>query len=342
MKTAKRLLVLVGLGLLLLAVAGTGFVLVQGNRRPAIGPYAAMVLPVASANTRIQVRFAGVSTLLFDDGETPWMIDGFFTRPGKLRTLAGRIAPDSDAIQKQLIRLGVHGRLAAVVPAHSHYDHAMDSPVVAMLTGARLLGSASTLNIGRGLGMRENMLQRVRANETVSLGKWKLTFIPTRHSPSLFTPCKRSNTIDTPLVPPQRSSSWCAADVWAILVEHAGMGSMLVNASAGFVEGRLAGLHADLVFLGIGMLGKQSPAYREQYWNEIVRRVSPRRVIAVHWDDFWQSLDEPLIPLPYLVDDFDTTMSHLGSLARRDHIELHLPPVFSPFDPLATARPLAE
>lgn len=338
MKAGMRLASPCALALVPLVLAGTACGPVPGLRGASVESRAAPLLPVASPAARIQVRFAGVSTLLFDDGETAWMVDGFFTRPGKWQTLAGRIGPDPDVIRKNLERLHVYGRLAAVVPAHSHYDHAMDAPIVASLTGARLIGSASTLNIGRGLGMHKDKLQQVAPNGSVVLGKWTLTFILSRHSPTLIHPCKGHDSIDAPLVPPQRFSAWCAGDTWAILVVHESGPSMLVNASAGFLEGSLAGLHADVVFLGIGSLGKQSPAYREQLWNEVVRRVAPKRVIAIHWDDFSRTLDEPLRPMPYPVDDVDTSLSHLGKLARQDNIELRLPPVFLPFDPLPPSK----
>ena len=40
------------------------------------------------------VTFLGVSTLLFDDGASAILFDGFFSRPSLLRVGLGRIAPD--------------------------------------------------------------------------------------------------------------------------------------------------------------------------------------------------------------------------------------------------------
>jgi L-ascorbate metabolism protein UlaG (beta-lactamase superfamily) len=101
----------------------------------------------------VTVRFSGTATLLFSDGQTQWMTDGWFTRPGPLRLLAGKISPDLQAIEQGLANNHVT-TLAAVLPLHSHYDHAMDAPEVARRTGAQLLGSESTANIARGWGLR--------------------------------------------------------------------------------------------------------------------------------------------------------------------------------------------
>lgn len=116
----------------------------------------------------LTVRFTGTSTLLFSDGETAWMVDGWFTRVGPLSLVSGTIEPDLDGITQGLARNGLGGpdaRLAAVIPIHSHFDHAMDAPEVAKRTGALLIGSESTANIGRGWGLPEAQIRVARDHE---------------------------------------------------------------------------------------------------------------------------------------------------------------------------------
>jgi L-ascorbate metabolism protein UlaG (beta-lactamase superfamily) len=314
------------LGVLLLGVV---FVVVQINRRPSLEQYSTLVMRPAPADATLRVRFAGVATLVFDDGETAWMTDGFFTRPSFARVAFTRIEPDRAAIQDGLQKLEVH-TLAAVVPLHSHYDHAMDAPLVAMKTGAQLIGSESTLNIGRGLGMPENRMRKVAPGENIALGRWRLTFIASRHVPLPMT-SGDVMTIDAPLVPPARTTAWAEGQTWAIAVEHSSGAQMLILGSAGFELGSLEGRRADTVFLGAATAGRQSNEYRAKWWQEVVRRVGARRVIPIHWDDFGRSLDEPLVPHPYLVDDVAVTLADLSSWAARDHIELRMPPLFTPF-----------
>ena len=59
------------------------------------------------------------------------------------------IAPSAARIDGSLERLGVHG-LEAVLPVHTHFDHAMDSAVVAQRTGARIVGGESAAQVGIG------------------------------------------------------------------------------------------------------------------------------------------------------------------------------------------------
>ena len=46
-------------------------------------------------------------------------------------------------------------RLAAVIPVHTHYDHALDTAAVAERTGAAIIGGESAANIARGHGFPE-------------------------------------------------------------------------------------------------------------------------------------------------------------------------------------------
>ena len=319
--------------LALLLAAGAAYILVQSQRRPPLAPHAGLVLPAPQAGTAVTVKFAGVSTLVFDDGETAVMTDGFFSRPGFTEVLFLKIAPDPRAVEAGLAALKP-SKLAAVIPVHGHYDHAMDAPLVARRTGALLLGDESVLNVGRGAGLSEAAMRKVTAGDTQVYGAWTITFIAGRHAPTPFSDGRGGDHTLQPLKPPARATDWREGQTWSLLVRHRSGRSYLVQGSAGFVEGALRGQRADVVFLGVGALGKQPSAYRAQLWREVVEAVGARRVVLVHWDDFWLGLDRPLQPMPYLADDFGATLADLGPLAAAGGQDLRLPPLFTPFDPV--------
>ena len=100
----------------------------------------------------LTVTWAGVTTLLIDDGESAVMTDGFFSRPGLLDGRGGALSPSLPRIDGCLARLDVH-RLDAVLPVHTHFDHAMDSAVVAGRTGARWSAGRRRPQVGRGGGL---------------------------------------------------------------------------------------------------------------------------------------------------------------------------------------------
>lgn len=318
------------LALLLLFVLAAGWAAWEFNDRPDLARYDDLLLPPSTADRgEPGLRFLGVSTLLLDDGETAIMTDGFFSRPGKWRVLLGRVEPNRERVRRSLERAGVDV-LAAVIVAHSHYDHAMDAAEVARQTGALLVGSNSTANIGRGDSLDERRIRVVSARETMRFGEFTVEMIPSRHFPH----GQAMGEITSPLVPPARATDYLEGGSYSILVKHGGK-SVLLQASAGFVEGGLEGVTADVVLLGVGGLGKMDAAYREAYWQEVVAATGARRVIPVHWDDFSLPLDRPLQPFPRLLDDLGVTMDFLAERSAAQGIDLRLLPTWERVDPFA-------
>jgi L-ascorbate metabolism protein UlaG (beta-lactamase superfamily) len=314
--------------LLLLIVAAASYIYHGLSNRPDIDAFNAFkTFSKANRDPGLRVTFLGVSTLLLDDGETAILTDGFFTRPNSRQLFLEKIAPDTALIAKTLQRAGIT-KLAAVIVNHSHYDHAMDSPEVAARTGAILVGSESTANVGRGWGLPDGQIAVHRAGDLMTFGRFRITLLPGRHVPSPFT----GGEITEPLKPPVRANAYLEGGSFMILVEH-GDRRMLINASAGFVPGALNGRKADVVFMGTGQLGKRPISYMEDYWREVVERPGARRVIPIHWDDFTRPLDQPLVPLPNLLDDFAASMEFLNERGRTSGIDIKLPEAFVAFDP---------
>lgn len=310
----------------LLALVAVGALAWLLGQHPAMAPYADLQWTRPAGNAPVKVTFFGVATLLFDDGDTAWMTDGFFSRPSKWHVISSRVEPDANAIGQALAAAHVD-KLAAVFPVHSHYDHAMDSPEVARRTGAVLVGSDSTANVGRGAKLPETQIRVARLREPMKFGRFTITLFPGRHAPTGFT----GGVIDRPLSPPARASAYREGQTYAVLVQHEGR-SVLVNGSAGFEPGALRGVRADVVMLGIGTLGSLGEDYRDAYWREVVLAVGAKRVIPIHWDDFMIPSDGPFQPMPWPLDRFDESMAFLRARAARDGIELMLPAQRVPMD----------
>jgi L-ascorbate metabolism protein UlaG (beta-lactamase superfamily) len=285
--------------------------------------------PRATPSTPLTVTWAGVTTLLIDDGESAVLTDGFFSRPSLREIGLRRLAPSEPRIDGCLARLRID-RLAAVLPVHTHYDHAMDSAVVAERTGAPIVGGESAAHVGRGHGLSEDRLVVVNPGEPVRLGAYDVTLIEGHHCP----PDRFPGFISAPVVPPVRVSAYRCGEAWSTMVHHRPSDRrLLVVGSAGFVPRALAGRRADVVYLGVGQLGLQPERYLVDYWQEAVRTVRARRVVLIHWDDFFRPLYEPLRALPYAADDLDVSMRVLSRLATDDGVALHLPTLWQPADP---------
>ena len=298
--------------------------------RPNLADYAGYFdAPAAADGAALTVTWAGVTTLLIDDGESAVMTDGFFSRPSLTDVGLRSLSPSVPRIDGSLARIGTQ-RLEAVMPVHTHFDHVMDSAVVAERTGAKVVGGTSARQVGRGHGLPDDRLVVVTPGEPISLGAYDVTLIEARHCP----PDRFPGVITEPVAPPVKASAYKCGEAWSTLVHHRPSDRrLLIVGSAGFVPGALAGQRADVVYLGVGQLGIQPEQYLADYWTEAVRTVGAHRVVLIHWDDFFRPLDKPLRALPYAGDDLDVTMRVLSRLALGDGVALHLPTLWQRADP---------
>jgi L-ascorbate metabolism protein UlaG (beta-lactamase superfamily) len=300
--------------------------------RPDIARYSDRFdVPAAEPDAPLSVTWMGVATLLLDDGSCALMTDGYFSRPSLARVAAGKLSPSPARVDGCLARAKV-SRLVAVIPVHTHVDHVMDSALVADRTGAQLVGGESAANVGRGYGLSEDRLVVAVSGEPILLGAYEVTLVESHHCP----PDRFPGVISAPLTPPVKVSAYRCGEAWSTLVHHLPSGQrLLIQGSAGYVEGALADHRADAVYLSVGQLGLQPRSYLLEYWAETVRAVGARRVVLIHWDDFFRPLSKPLRALPYAGDDLDVSISILDELAGRDGVVLHMPTAWRRENPWA-------
>lgn len=294
--------------------------------RPSLTPYAFMQAQTADPRSLPQVRFLGTTTLVFGDGKSNFMIDGFVTRPKLGDVLFSHLEPNEAIVDAALSEANVD-KLGAVLVAHSHYDHVLDAPMIAAKTNAILMGSSSTANIGRGAGLPDPQIRVLSDRQRIPIGSFIITAFSTPHSPrALFR-----GSVKRPMRWPATASRFREGGNFSFLVEHPDL-DILVVPSANFSPGKLAGLHADVVFLSIGTLGNRSCGFARNYWHETVQASGARLVIPIHWDDFTRPLDQPLVPMLRGSDNFERAMRIVRSFADRDHVTVRMPGTFSPVD----------
>jgi L-ascorbate metabolism protein UlaG (beta-lactamase superfamily) len=262
----------------------------------------------------IKVTFLGATTLLFDDGESQLMLDGFFTRPSLFR-LIKNIETDTKAVDAALKRAKVD-RLKALFVAHSHYDHAFDVAYVIQKTNARLYGSSSTLNVGRGGDLKEDQMVLFEERKEFKVGQFSVTVLKSKHSP----PIKGINddlgqTIDKPLRQPASAKDYKEGGTFDFLIKHGGK-AILVN-SSNYIQDARNDVRADVVFLSTGSLGDQTKEFQDVFYSQTIVKVRPKLVIPIHWDNFFMPLSDHLVGM----DDLNASFDFLIDRLKTDKIE---------------------
>ena len=277
----------------------------------------------------VTATWLGSTTRLFDDGETQVLIDGAFSRVSALESLLfRRVRSDIATINYAMSTFGIN-RLAAIVPVHSHHDHAIDVAHVANRSTAVVLGSESTATIARGGDVPVDQYQILADGETRQFGEFSIQLIASRHAPialdgeELFP-----GVIQTPLRQPARIGEYRTGVAWSVVLTHP-RGTTLVQGSAGFIEGKLDDIDADVVMLSIAGLSGIGEEYTHKLWRETVSATDAIRVIAVHHDDFTAPFGEVRL-LPDMLDRVVRTSGWIGALAESDGVAIELPPFGEP------------
>ena len=281
----------------------------------AIGWPSPAVASAANADV-VTVTWLGVTTLLFDDGETQILIDGFFSRPSVADILLDRpVANDAPNINYAMNEFRMR-RLAAIIPVHSHFDHAMDVGAIANRSSASILGSDSTAQIARGAGVPDDQITVVEGTTSFEFGAFKVTMLPIGHAPIGWGgSVPFDGVIAEPLTMPQPVSAWRMGGGFTVVIEHP-QGTALVQGSSAYRKYELKDIAADVVFLGVAQLNSLGRDYAELYWQHTVTATGSHSVYPIHFDDFMLPFGEVELP-PKFIDNFETTATWLGDFQRR-------------------------
>jgi len=325
-------LLAVGAAAVLLALAAASAAWLWRYRDPLTALPWTLAEPAPAGEAGVTVTWLGITTLLFDDGETQILVDGTFSRPSALDIALMRpVMSDIANINYVMDEFRID-RLAAIVPVHSHFDHAMDVGRVANRSTALVMGSESTANIALGAGVPVDQFQILASGESRVFGKFEITLLESRHVPVGFADGGwPSGVIDEPLEQPARVWSWRSGETYSVLISHPD-GRALIQGSAGILDGMLEGRSADAVFLSVAGLAARGRDYTRRYWEQTVRATGARAVFAVHYDDFTRPFGEVTL-FPDLVDQVTRSAAWLNEAAAEDAIAIRRPPFGVPIRP---------
>jgi L-ascorbate metabolism protein UlaG (beta-lactamase superfamily) len=90
--------------------------------------------------------------------------------------------------------------------------------------------------------------------------------------------------------------------------------------SGNYIEGALDKVKADVLFLGTGGLGNQTDEHRKKLYAETVKKVQPKLVIPIHWDNFFRPLGDKLELPGVAIDDGSVAFDFLIDQLKTDKI----------------------
>ena len=258
----------------------------------------------SASGASLIVRWLGTAAHVIESETTRIAIDPFVTRPGLRHVVAAHIAPDEHEVFE---RFGT--RLDAVLCGHSHYDHLLDAPTIARVTGAKLVGSRTTCAFGRAAGIAESHLVEIPSGgRTITIGDLTIRFVHSVHGRIFMGRVPFPGEVSHVASLPMRARDYRMGGAFGILIRAKDGTSVYHNGSADLVDAELGGEHADVLL--VGLAGRQST---RDYLARLTRALQPKVIVPTHHDAFFAPLDWGVHLLPNI--DLDGFVSEAKSLA---------------------------
>ena len=240
-------------------------------------------------NSPVELKYLGTAGWEIKDGNITVLVDPYISRV-KLGT-----GPSISPLDKRETVLrsdyfvsdvklidSLINKVDFILVHHSHFDHLSDVPYIAKKTGAKVIGTETTINILRGYGINNDQLYPVRGGEDYQFEEFSVRVIPSIHSALNNKHYLDSREYTKPPKTPLKVSDFIEGRSLMFLARF-NSHEILTMGSMNFVDRELVGVHPDILLAGVNQ--SQLGLYN---YNERLIKVTgyPKTIIPTHWDNF--------------------------------------------------------
>src|SRR4029077_18095742 len=171
-----------------------------------------------------------------------------------------------------------------ILVTHTHYDHVLDVPHIALKTRAAVIGTESTENVMRAYDVPDEQLITVSGGEDYEFGAFSVRVIPSIHSAldhkHYFSSESAPAGMKAPLTLQQMHPE---GGTLAYLLRFHGH-QILVFGGMNYIEREVEGLEPDVVLVGAASSRKEIYDYSARLMRGLH---FPPLVLPTHWDNFF-------------------------------------------------------
>src|SRR5439155_4089092 len=250
--------------------------------------------PPPAKKSQVTLTYMGTAAWEISDGKTVILIDPYLSRiqirAPSAPASSGQAADPrpvhdwNEVVEPDAATVDAHIHQANfILVTHTHIDHVMDVPHIALKTHATVIGTESTENVMRAFSVPEDQLITVRGGEDYDFGDFSVKVIPSLHSPldhkHYFSSEKAPAGMKAPLTLRQMDPEGGTLAYLIRFHEH----QILAFGANNYIEREMDKLSPDVVLVGAG------PSRREiyDYTGRLLRALDfPAVVLPTHWDNY--------------------------------------------------------
>lgn len=278
----------------------------------------------------MKVSYLGTTTLLFDDGKDQVLFDCHVTRPSIKTCLTGLINSDRQVVDRVIKDFKID-RLRGIFISHSHHDHVMDAPDFALKCNSAIYGSSSSVNIALGNGVSEEKVFCYSDSMEYHIGDYSISVIPSIHSEPHWYNNDLGQTIDEPFKMPASKKLFKEGGSVDFLITHNNK-KYLIRPSYNYIEHRFDNIEADVLFLGIGGMSKDTRKRQDKFFEETIGKVKPKVVVPIHWDNFFKPLYGDVQGMPIKLENTGKAMRLLADYCLINDVSCLVQPPLTSID----------
>ena len=255
-------------------------------------------------NGQVNLKYLGTAGWKINDDKITILIDPYISRvklgtghPDDKRKTVLRsdyYESDSNLIDSLIDKVDF------ILVHHSHFDHLADVPYIARKTGAKVIGTETTINILKAYGMPNEQLYPVKGGEDYQFENFSVRVIPSIHSALNDKHYIDSREYKKPPKAPLKVSEIIEGGSLKFLARFDSH-KILTMGSMNFVERELYGIKPDILLAGVNQSQLGLYNYNQRLINVTNK---PKYIIPTHWDNFRlpysfsqeSSIDLKLIP----------------------------------------------
>ena len=245
-----------------------------------------LLLISLSLNGQVNLKYLGTAGWKINDDKVTVLIDPYISRvklgaghPDDTRKTVLRsdyYESDSNLIDSLIDRVDF------ILVHHSHFDHLADVPYIAKKTGAKVIGTETTINILKAYDIPNQQLYPVKGGEDYQFENFSVRVIPSIHSALNDKHYIDSREYKKPPKAPLKVSDFIEGGSLMFLARFDSH-NILTMGSMNFVERELYGIKPDILLAGVNQSQLGLYNYNQRLINVTNK---PKYIIPTHWDNF--------------------------------------------------------